>query len=97
MTAFLRNTLLAAAALSSLAGSAMADQTIPSCASTNLQDLWSGRCCSASSSDCHGARRHRDNGRPGQNGGGNTAGGDHHDNGGRGDNGGNNGGSAGKP
>jgi hypothetical protein len=73
MTAFLRNTLLAAIAVSSLAGSAMADQTT-SCAKTNLNDLWAGRCCSAAgAADCLG--------------GGNN-GHDHSDKGGRGNNGG---------
>ncbi|MFA6154943.1 hypothetical protein [Mesorhizobium sp.] len=95
MTAFLRNTLLAAAAVASLAGSALADETIPSCAKTSLNDLWSGRCCDAGASDCRGGgRRHYDNGDPGQNGGEHNGGGD---NGGRGNNGGgNNGGTAGK-
>lgn len=91
MTAFLRNTLLAAAALSSLSGPALADQTITSCANTTLNDLWSGRCCDAGSSDCRdgGRRRQFDNSGRGDNGGGH--------NGGRGDNGGgNNGGTAGK-
>ncbi|KAA3441809.1 hypothetical protein C7I87_33570 [Mesorhizobium sp. SARCC-RB16n] len=72
MTAFLRNTLLAAAAVSALTGSALADET-KSCAKTNLNDLWSGRCCSAGASDCLG---------------GGNGGRDHHDNGGRGNNGG---------
>ncbi|GLQ80642.1 hypothetical protein GCM10007881_41610 [Mesorhizobium huakuii] len=54
MTAFLRNTLLAFAAVSALGGSAMADQTV-SCAHTNLNDLWAGRCCgTAGASDCLG-------------------------------------------
>ncbi|MGX7875913.1 hypothetical protein ACVDG5_027195 [Mesorhizobium sp. ORM6] len=80
MTAFLRNTLLAAIAMSSLAGTAMADQTV-SCANTNLNDLWSGRCCGAAgASDCMGGGHSHDHG----------------NNGGRGTNGGNNGG-AGKP
>ncbi|MBZ9711019.1 hypothetical protein FJW08_28530 [Mesorhizobium sp. B3-2-1] len=73
MTAFLRNTLLAAAAASALTGSALAGQTIPSCANTNLNDLWSGRCCSAGASDClgggNGGRDHQGNGGRGNNGG----------------------------
>ncbi|QKD00903.1 hypothetical protein [Mesorhizobium loti] len=80
MTAFLRNTLLAAIAMSSLAGTAMADET-KSCAKTNLNDLWAGRCCgTAGASDCLG---------------GGNGGRDHGDNGGRGTN--SNGGAAGKP
>ncbi|MEZ2331504.1 hypothetical protein AB6802_17430 [Mesorhizobium sp. RCC_202] len=65
MTAFLRNTLLAAAAISALTGSALADQTV-SCAKTNLHDLWAGRCCSAGGADClgggNGGRDHNGNG-----------------------------------
>ncbi|TPM26100.1 hypothetical protein [Mesorhizobium sp. B2-3-4] len=81
MTSFLRNTLLAVAAVSSLAGTAMADET-KSCAKTNLNDLWAGNCCGAAgASDCLG--------------GGNGGNGGHGDNGGRGTNG--NGGAAGKP
>jgi len=73
MTAFLRNTLLAFAAVSALGGSAMADQTV-SCVHTNLNDLWAGRCCgTAGASDClgggNGGHDHNDNGRPGTNGG----------------------------
>ena len=70
MTAFLRNTLLAAVAVSSLAGTAMADQTT-SCASTNLNDLWAGRCCDAAgASGCLGGGNggHGDNGGRGNNG-----------------------------
>ncbi|MER9329325.1 hypothetical protein NKJ26_07150 [Mesorhizobium sp. M0152] len=82
MTAFIRNILLAAVAVSSLAGTASADQTIPSCAKTSTNDLWSGRCCSNGDSNCLGGGN---NGR------------DHGNKGGRGDNGrGNNGGAAGK-
>jgi hypothetical protein len=81
MTAFLRNTLLAAIAVSSLAGTAMADET-KSCSHTNLNDLWAGNCCgTAGTSDCLR--------------GGNGGNGGHGDNGGRGTNG--NGGAAGKP
>ncbi|MBZ9893343.1 hypothetical protein LB545_03235 [Mesorhizobium sp. BR1-1-6] len=77
MTAFLRNTLLAAVAVLGMAGSALADQTIRSCANTNLNDLWSGRCCGAAgASDClgggNGGRGHGDHGRGGN--GGSTAG-----------------------
>ena len=79
MTAFLRNALLAAAAVSALTGSALADQTVTSCAKTTLNDLWSGRCCSAAgASDClgggNGGRDHHDNGGPSTNGGGNNGG-----------------------
>ncbi|MBZ9909719.1 hypothetical protein LB557_27345 [Mesorhizobium sp. BR115XR7A] len=77
MTAFLRNTLLAAAAVSALTGSALAGQTIPSCANSNLNDLWAGRCCGeAGASDClgggNGGQGHGDHGRGGN--GGSTAG-----------------------
>ena len=74
MTAFLRNTFLAAVAVSSFAGSAMADQTV-SCANTNLNDLWAGRCCGmAGASDCLGGGNngHGDHGGRGTNGGGNN-------------------------
>ena len=81
MTAFLRNTLLAAVAVSAFAGSALAGQTDTSCVKTTLNDLWAGRCCgTAGASDCLGGghdRDHHDNGRPGTNGGnpnGSTAG-----------------------
>ncbi|RAZ75030.1 hypothetical protein [Mesorhizobium atlanticum] len=60
MTAFLRNALLAAAAVSALTGSALADQTYKSCAATNLNDLWSGRCCSVGSANCPGGGNGRD-------------------------------------
>ncbi|RUW77081.1 MULTISPECIES: hypothetical protein [unclassified Mesorhizobium] len=53
MTAFLRNALLAAVAVSSMAGSALADQTV-SCAETKTNALWSGRCCGTSDSSCLG-------------------------------------------
>ncbi|MBZ9842326.1 hypothetical protein LB515_23480 [Mesorhizobium sp. CA15] len=66
MTAFLRNTLLAAIAVSALTGSALADETTKSCAKTNLNDLWSGRCCGVDSSAClgggNGGRDHNNNG-----------------------------------
>ena len=68
MTSFLRTAFLAAVAASSLAGSALADQTI-TCSNTQTNDWWAGRCCSAGTSDCLG---HEGHGR------------DHHDNGGRG-------------
>ena len=68
MTAFLRNSFLAAVAVSALTGSALADQTV-TCSHSNLNDLWSGRCCSAGSADCMG---------------GGNGGHDHNDNGGRG-------------
>ena len=66
MTAFLRNTLLAAIAVSALTGSALAGETVKSCAKTNLNDLWSGRCCGIDSSAClgggNGGRGHQGNG-----------------------------------
>lgn len=71
MTAFLRNTLLAFAAVSALGGSAMAEQTV-SCVHTNLNDLWAGRCCGdAGASDCLGGGNggHGGHDRPGTNGG----------------------------
>ncbi|KQU92094.1 hypothetical protein ASD99_25305 [Mesorhizobium sp. Root695] len=73
MTALLRNAFLAAVAVSALAGPALADQTVTSCATSQTNDLWSGRCCGAGDSSCLG--------------GGNN-GHDHNDNGGRGNNGG---------
>ncbi|BCG77319.1 hypothetical protein [Mesorhizobium sp. 113-3-3] len=78
MTALLRNTLLAFAAVSALGGSAMADQTV-SCVHTNLNDLWAGRCCgTAGASDCLGGGNNgHDHDRPGTKGGnpnGSTAG-----------------------
>ncbi|PBB22849.1 hypothetical protein CK228_17470 [Mesorhizobium sp. WSM4312] len=78
MTALLRNTLLAVAAVSALGGSAKADQTV-SCVHTNLNDLWAGRCCgTAGASDCLGGDHNgHDHGNPGTKGGnpnGSTAG-----------------------
>ncbi|RWE74786.1 MAG: hypothetical protein EOS63_25345 [Mesorhizobium sp.] len=81
MTSFLRNTLLAAVAISALTGSALADQTYKSCAATNLNDLWSGRCCSVGSANCLG---------------GGNGGRDHQGHEGKGGRGSTNGGSAGK-
>jgi hypothetical protein len=49
MTAFLRNTFLAAVAVSSMAGSALADQTTPSC--TKHDNIW-GNCCYMGGSAC---------------------------------------------
>ncbi|TPM35438.1 hypothetical protein [Mesorhizobium sp. B2-3-5] len=73
MTAFLRNSLLAAVAVSALTGSALAGQIDTSCVKTTLNDLWAGRCCgTAGASDCLGGgngRDHHDNGHPGTNGG----------------------------
>ncbi|MGX5800977.1 hypothetical protein ACWGS9_06990 [Bradyrhizobium sp. Arg314] len=78
MTAFLRNTLLAAVAISALTGSALADQTVKSCAKTNLNDLWSGRCCNVGTENClgggNGGRDHHGNGGRGSNNGGSTNG-----------------------
>ena len=73
MTAFLRNTLLVAVAVSAFAGSALADETTKSCAKTNLSDLWSGRCCSVGTADCMGGGNGGDHGGRGN-----------HDHGGRG-------------
>ncbi|TIU85646.1 MAG: hypothetical protein E5V74_18275 [Mesorhizobium sp.] len=77
MTSFLRNTLLAAVAVSALTGSALADQIYKSCAATNLNDLWSGRCCSVGSANClgggNGGRDHQ--GHEGKGGRGSTNGG----------------------
>ncbi|RVD69943.1 MAG: hypothetical protein E5V62_21810 [Mesorhizobium sp.] len=69
MTAFLRNALLAAVAVTSMAGSALADQTV-SCAETKTNDLWSGRCCGTSDSSCLGGGHEHGNhgGRGGQTG-----------------------------
>lgn len=70
MTALLRNAFLAAVAVSTLAGSALADQTIPSCGKTSTNDLWSGRCCSNGDANClgggNGGRDHDRGGRSGQ-------------------------------
>ena len=67
MTALLRNAFLAAIAVSALAGSAFADQTI-TCVKTKTNDQWAGRCCSVDS-NCPG-REHggHDHGHPGNNG-----------------------------
>ncbi|PZV38608.1 hypothetical protein [Mesorhizobium kowhaii] len=73
MTALLRNALLAAVAVSGMAGSTLADQTFTSCAKTSTNDLWSGRCCSAGDSNClgggNGGQNHGDKGGRGNNGG----------------------------
>ncbi|WP_027054866.1 hypothetical protein [Mesorhizobium erdmanii] len=72
MTAFLRNTLLAAVAVSALGGSALAGQTDTSCVKTTLNDLWAGRCCgTAGASDCLGGGNggRGDHDHPGTNGG----------------------------
>ena len=77
MTAFLRNIFLAAVAVSALTGSALADQTDKGCAATNLNDLWSGRCCSVGSANCLGGgngRDHQGNGGRGSPNGGSTNG-----------------------
>jgi hypothetical protein len=57
MTAFLRNTFLAAVAVSSLAGSALADQNIPSCSKTSTESNWGNRCCEVSGKNCLGGGR----------------------------------------
>jgi len=75
MTALLRNALLAAVAVSGMAGSALADQTI-SCANTQTNDLWSGRCCNVGDSNCLGGGNdgHDHGGNGGRGGNGGTAG-----------------------
>lgn len=71
MTALLRNAFLAAVAVSSLAGSAFADQTI-TCSNTKTNDWWAGRCCGAGDSTCLGGgnngHEHGDPGGRGPNG-----------------------------
>ncbi|CDX63033.1 hypothetical protein LCM4577_00410 [Mesorhizobium sp. LCM 4577] len=77
MTAFLRNILLAAVAVSALTGSALADETVKSCAQKNLNDLWSGHCCGAGDASCiggHGRGGDHDNGGRGSPNGGSTKG-----------------------
>ena len=62
MTSFLRNALLAAVAVSSMAGSALADQTV-SCSQTSTNDVWAGRCCATGDSSClGGGHEHGDHG-----------------------------------
>jgi hypothetical protein len=69
MTAFLRNALLAAVAVSSMAGSALADQTV-SCSQTSTNDVWAGRCCDVRESSClGGGHEHGDHGNHGGRGG----------------------------
>ena len=60
MTAILRNTLLAAIAVSALAGSAMAGQSsiIKECNNTPTNKLWAGRCCGVGGSICLGGEGH---------------------------------------
>lgn len=71
MTAFLRNTLLAAAAVSALAGSALADQTTTICGKNTTNNPWSGRCCGTGDGTCLGGGG---NGNHGNNGGGSPGG-----------------------
>ncbi|QND67779.1 hypothetical protein HB777_30105 [Mesorhizobium loti] len=74
MTALLRNAFLAAVAVSALAGPALADQTI-SCANTQTNDVWAGRCCGAGDSSCLGGGNNgHDHGDHGRGGNGGTAG-----------------------
>ncbi|UCI06240.1 hypothetical protein [Mesorhizobium sp. B1-1-8] len=70
MTAILRNTLLAAVAVSALAGSAMAgQQTVKTeCENKSGNTLWTARCCGVGSADCLGGSHdhNHDNGGRGQ-------------------------------
>ncbi|WP_296743448.1 hypothetical protein [Mesorhizobium sp.] len=70
MTKMLRNTLLAAAAISALAGSAMAAQqtTRTECDNTPTNALWAGRCCGAGDSSCLGGSGHDHDNRGGDRG-----------------------------
>ncbi|UCI08136.1 hypothetical protein [Mesorhizobium sp. B1-1-8] len=66
MTNILRNALLAAVAISGLAGSAMAGQQM-TCGNTSNDKLWAGRCCGIHGANCLGGESHdhdRDRGRP---------------------------------
>ena len=60
MTAILRNALLAAVAISALAGSAVAgQQTVRTeCDNTPTNKLWAGRCCGVGDSNCLGGEGH---------------------------------------
>ncbi len=60
MTTILRNALLAAVAISSMAGSALADsQAVKTeCDKTITNDLWNGRCCGAGDANCMGGENH---------------------------------------
>nr|WIE90079.1 hypothetical protein P9270_021340 [Mesorhizobium sp. WSM4875] len=81
MPAILRNALLAALAVSTLGGSAMAGQQIYECDNTPTNKLWAGRCCGVGDANCLGGESHgHDRGNPGR---GNNGGGDN----GRGDKG----------
>jgi hypothetical protein len=68
MTNILRNTLLAAVAISTLAGPAMAAQQAvrTECENTPTNKLWAGRCCSSGDTNCiHGEghdHQHNDRG-----------------------------------
>ncbi|CDX27287.1 conserved exported hypothetical protein [Mesorhizobium sp. ORS 3324] len=57
MTAILRNALLAAVAVSTLGGSAMA-QRIYECDNTPINKLWAGRCCGVGDANCLGGESH---------------------------------------
>lgn len=60
MTTILRNTLLAAAAISAMAGSAFAGgQTFKTeCDKTIASDFWNGRCCGTGDANCMGGENH---------------------------------------
>ena len=65
MTSFLRNAFLAAVAVSSMSGSALADQTTPSC--TKYDNIWGNCCYDSSCRDTNG--NHGDHGSTGGRGG----------------------------
>ena len=60
MTTILRNALLAAVAISSMAGSAFADsQAVKTeCDKTITNDFWNGRCCGTGNANCMGGDNH---------------------------------------
>jgi len=61
MTKILRNALVAAVAVSGLAGSAMAGQQT-GCGYTQTDKLWTGRCCGVSEGQCLGGEGGHDHG-----------------------------------
>jgi hypothetical protein len=69
MTAIVRNTLLAFAAISALAGSAMAEQkaTKMECGTTTSQE-WTGRCCGLGGNACLGGGGNNNGGHGGRGG-----------------------------
>ncbi|PBB89778.1 hypothetical protein CK215_25365 [Mesorhizobium sp. WSM3864] len=74
MIAILRNALLAALAVSTLGGSAMAGQQIYECDNTPTNKLWAGRCCGVGDANCLGGESHGHD--RGNNGGGDNGRGD---------------------